>query len=427
MTSLSSLGLSPAGVLLLASAILLVFFQILLFVFSLRKNAGARLFALARVIPGIFILAVLLDGVYRIEYLPYPRAYSSLVLFFQSLPWPAVAAAEILSLSLSVFLLARERRVSRRPSAYAVKETVDLLPIGICVGEENGSVLLSNVKMNEFSALLSPGALSDAGALWRAAEESAGARGDRIVLTRFGAAVFEKSEIALGERRLIQILAEDQAEQARKMRELEEKKTRLRDLQIRLKAYQMQAEDLVIRQELLKARATIHSQLGGVLLIGKYYFEHPEKVDAGEWIDQLRRINNYLLTDAEEPENERDAVAAALKLAEAIGVEVAPEGPLPEEKAVRALFGQALEECAANTVKHAAGDRLSVSARIDGGFFTAEFTNNGRPPEKEIAPSGGLLSLARAAEGLGGEAALQSFPVFRLTLRLPLQNPRTGA
>ena len=68
---------------------------------------------------------------------------------------------------------------------------------------------------------------------------------------------------------------------------------------------------------------------------------------------------------------------------------------------------------AANAVKHAGGDEITVSFS-DGGFV---ITNNGEAPKKPIEESGGLLSLRRLVEEEGGEMSVTGDPVFSLTVR----------
>lgn len=80
---------------------------------------------------------------------------------------------------------------------------------------------------------------------------------------------------------------------------------------------------------------------------------------------------------------------------------------------------QAIEQCAANTVRHADGDTLSVTLTETSAHCTAAFRNNGNPPAHPVAETGGLLYLRRAAEEAGGTMTVRSEPVFLLTISLP--------
>lgn len=419
MSAVSEILFSPLGVWLRLAAMLLLMLQLclLLQVISQKRAAAVRLSYLLHALFGGALLTLLLDAAYRLEYLSYQRAYFPAARWIAALPWAAVAAAEAVSLLLcafcarSILLCAKQR-----PSAQSVKQTVDLLPAGICVAEEDGLILLSNLKMNACNLALTGSAYSGADALWQTALERGEAHdGKRLVRLPDGTALLlERHELRQDEQRLYQILAEDVTEQYRLTAELSENNARLSELQRRLKDYRQRQTELVIRQELLSARTTIHNQLGGALLTGVYHLEHPESADPETLRLLLQHINTFLLSEAEQPEGEEDSLDTALHTAAGFGVAVGLSGPLPEAGALRALLGQSIAECAANAVKHAGGSRLEVTLEENG--FSV--TNDGAPPEGEIAPTGGLRSLQLAAEQTGAALTLESSPAFRLTVRL---------
>ena len=93
-------------------------------------------------------------------------------------------------------------------------------------------------------------------------------------------------------------------------------------------------------------------------------------------------------------------------------------GRLPESADHRAILADAIRECAANTVKHARGDSLTVEISGGEGSQVIFITNSGEPPAAPIAESGGLLSLRRRIEEQGGRISVQSLPFFSLTIYL---------
>ena len=420
MRSLSDIAFTPLGISLSLAAVLLAAFQIALLRVALRQRRGrvSVLLAVLHLTAGLAFLTVLLDGRYRLDYLPSPREYLPLVTAFYSLPWPvtlALEAAEAAALGLAA---AQAYRFARRhPTLQSVKEAVDLLPAGVSVSDGAGEVLLSNRAMNRWSLILTGSPLTDAGPLRERVRELGKAKdGKWLVYLPEGTALqFEEQTLELNGREYLQLTAEDVTEKSRVTRALEEKNARLRELQYRMKAYKVRETELLTRQELLSARATVHNELGGALLTGKYHLEHPESTDPESLKRMLTQLDLWLLAEAEDPEPHRDALDSALALAERIGVRVLLTGPIPGEGPLRALLAQAVSECAANTIKHAAGDQITVALSERG--FTV--TNNGAAPEREIVPTGGLRSLQLAVEQAGGLLALQSLPVFRLTVRLP--------
>ena len=106
-------------------------------------------------------------------------------------------------------------------------------------------------------------------------------------------------------------------------------------------------------------------------------------------------------------------------MAGSIGVVPVLSGDPPGREEVRSLLAAAIRECAANTVKHAGGDRLFVEISKDGTGTCMTISNNGDPPKAPIAESGGLLSLRRSVEDAGGQMTVKSLPVFRLKLSFP--------
>ena len=114
-------------------------------------------------------------------------------------------------------------------------------------------------------------------------------------------------------------------------------------------------------------------------------------------------------------------------MARAIGVEVMITGRVPLQEPARSLLASAIQECAANAVKHAGGSALSVWIAKEAGGTRFALENDGAPPAGPIRETGGLASLRALMESKGGRMEVQSAPAFRLTITLPdpLQNSCT--
>lgn len=420
MSTVSEILLTPLGIGLRLCAMLLLLAQVYLLLRAWMQKRSLSVLALyaLHALLGLCLLTFLLDRAYTLDYLTYKRAFPAVVRWVGALPWAAVAGVEAVSVLLFVFSFRRIAAYAKsHPSTDSVKQTVDLLPTGICVAEQDGQILLSNLKMNACNRALTGSAYTDANTLWSAVQACAEEKDGKLLAHLQDGTVLQMNRDVLEQngRQLVQISAEDVTEQYRMTAELAEKNARLLDIQRRLREYQRQQTALVIREELLAARTTVHKQLGGALLTGQYHLEHPDSTDSETLILLLRQINSYLLSEAEEPETGEDPYAGALQAAAGFGVTVAVNGALPPAGKLRTILSQAVVECAANAVKHAGGDRLELTVQTDS--FT--ITNNGKPPSEEICPAGGLLSLKLTAEQVGGELTLQSAPVFSLTVTLP--------
>lgn len=182
-----------------------------------------------------------------------------------------------------------------------------------------------------------------------------------------------------------------------------------------------QALQEVLREEaLLQTRVRVHDELGELLLLCRQYLDHPDGTDGQELLERMRKTNQDLLNQMEENSAE-DELNTALIQAKGIGVSVRIEGTVPNDPRIRRILGHAVRECAANTVRHAVGDRLEVLLLQKDGQLRAELQNNGRAPDKPITEHGVLKSLRQMTEAFGGNMKIAYTPVFRVILDLPVR------
>ena len=301
-------------------------------------------------------------------------------------------------------------------TAQSIKEMMDLLPAGLAFADPEGTVVFSNLVMNDLSRQLTgrgmaslngfhdlpPGEetsveLPDHSAVWQLSSESLEVDGEPFT----------------------QLTATDITEQAAINRELAEKNAKLRDIHMRLDIYNKQADRIIIAQELLTARMMVHNEVGNVLLESRYYLADPASFDEELLLQALKNTNTYLLREYEEDDSARDPLADALDMAAAIGVDVSLLGRIPEKDPSRTILSAAINECAANAVKHAGGDRLSVEIRNQNAETIFILKSNGEEPRKAVRESGGLLSLRTLVENEGGTMQTDIIGGFQLTIHLP--------
>ena len=380
----------------------------------------------ARILPAVlhflllfFFLAVLLNYSYNFVLMDIPESVSSLEEKVLSVPWPLYAGLELISAVL-ILLNARAFRRYRKThlDANAIRHTVDLLPTGILIGDGDGAALLANLKMTELCRVLTGGMLNDAERLWSAVGKAAFREG--LVHTPGGETwQFARSMIALDGKDYLQITASDMTEKYRVTEDLTERSRHLKEVQEHIRSVAAKERSLAAAKEIMNARMTVHDRMGAVLLSGKYYLDHPENVKEDELLHMLEYGSGFLLGEAEQPGEEKDLLGEAVRMARRIGVETEIDGELPEDKAIRVLLAQAVEQCAANTARHAGGDRLTVRIMQNESGMTAEFSNNGAPPNGPIRETGGLASLRGAVESAGGIMTVKGEPRFLLTVSLP--------
>ena len=422
MNSLQSTVGMPLGYVLYFAALLLTAAQLAILLQLMQKKLGmARILAaLLHFLLCFFLLAFLLDYSYNAVVFATPEVLQVFELRFLALPWLLYAGLEMASAGV-VFLQVRVLRRYRetRLTPDTIRQTVDLLPTGLMVSEPDGTVLLANLSMTELCRKLTGELLSDAGRFWQYVESKSE---NGLIRTADGETwQFQKSLFTLDGKDYDQITAADMTEQYRVTEELSQKNLHLKEVQDRMKTVAAKERSLVADREIMQARMTVHDRMGAVLLSGKYYLDHPENVKEDELLRLLEFSNHFLLGEVEQPENKSDPMQEAILTAKRIGVAVEIFGEFPKGETAKRILAQAVDQCAANTARHAGGDLLSVAITESVEQITASFANNGRAPEGPVTETGGLAVLRQTVEDAGGSMTVQSEPVFLLTITIPKQ------
>ena len=385
-----------------------------------KRSGKSQLFSFAVSLLAFLLFVLLMDAGhaainYDGRYLPIERA-----LF--ALPWLIYALGELIVGGLLLCMeLDHLRYRKTHLTSDVIRRTVNFLPDGIAISDEGGTVRLSNLKMDILCRELTGEVLSDAKRFTdRLSDMRMDQNGQLLVAAKDGKVwLFEDEPLTMDEKEYRQLTARDVTERYRVIEELRDKNERLRDIQRRMRAVSDLSGDMFVAEEQAKARVALHNQLGQVLLMGKHYINHTESTDPKLVYLATRQMNRFLLGEAEEPRAEdQDELSEAIRMAKSIGVTVQINGEAPQETQIRGIIAQTITECAANTVKHAEGDALSVELMDNGKSVLLSITNNGRPPKGEIAESGGLLALRRKVEDAGGRMHIESDPVFVLTLQI---------
>ena len=367
----------------------------------------------------------LMNLLWTIDYNVERTGPAALVEAFGALPGVLVLlyeAATLLILALCFRELWRYGRT--HPSLDSVKQALDLLPVGIAIGREDGELAHFNQSMDRLVRQCSGRGVHDLSLLREACGEG---REARLSLPD-GSEVWQltRQPLTLEGEDYMQFTAEEITRQAAILGDLERKHQKLLGLRRRLELYNRQADRLVIAQELLSARMAVHSAVGNVLLEAQRYLRNPASFDEERLLQSLKYTNTVLLREYEQDDSHRDPLAEALEAAEILGVDVSVTGRFPEREPDRGILAAAIRECAANTVKHADGDRLTVELLEQGpGGRDRTFLlcSNGTPPEAPIRESGGLLSLRSLVERKGGtmraRGGRDAEAAFRLEITIP--------
>ncbi len=404
---------------ILTVCLILLTLQIALIIASFRNERNGKikiLYILHFVFDFALFYLPLLDICWDINYPSGAKVRPAVLKTFSSLPLAIMVLIEIL---LCIGLIAELWGVIRyrqnHPSFESVKETMDLLPAGIVFAKPDGPVVFSNLVMNDLSRALTGKELINL-----AAFQSAGENESQITLPDESSTwQLTSNTLNVDSNEYVQLTATNITEQAAITRQLEEKNAKLRDIHMRLDIYNKQAGKIIIAQELLSARMAVHNEVGNVLLECRHYLNEPESFNEEKLLQALKNTNTYLLREYEEDDTAKDALADALEMAEAIGVDVAITGMIPGEDPFRMILAAAVSECASNTVKHANGDQLMVNIQNTDVKISYILQSNGEAPELPVLETGGLKSLRRIVEKENGNMQTSASPDFTLTIRLP--------
>ncbi len=415
----------PGALLILMTALFLMIGQTVIFLLSFRERRSRRQVSVAalHLAAGFLFFVIVLDGFDAVNYPSIPRDSIQTGWFVYSLPWLVYALLEAFSAGFLIRQLREYRRYrTDTVTRSAIRQSIDLLPEGVMISAPDGTVRLANLKMSALCREVTGERLYDANRFWTYLTDAGTEQGGGLLVRtqKEEAWLFAKEDLAVDGTDYVRISAANVTERYRITEELREKNIRLQEIQRRMKEAADLSKEMFIKQEEAGARSALHNELGQVLLMGRHCIEHPESTDRAMVAVMTRQMNRFLLGESRTPEAETgDALTEALRMAGSIGVAAALSGDPPVSGEVRALLAAAIRECAANTVKHAGGDRLFVEISKDGTGTCMTISNNGDPPKAPIAESGGLLSLRRSVEDAGGQMTVKSLPVFRLKLSFP--------
>ena len=389
------------------------------FLMDKRRVAPVIIVLLNLLMTGVVIVVLMDCGHYM--HVTNTDAYKAFQTVMFEVPYQIYLMVELLScVALFAMIVEGAKYRTDNVTPDSIQQAIDALPDGISISSKDGIVRLSNLKINTLSRALTGKVLTNAELFWDTVIKNGKEQGGSYLVDLQDNEVwlFTKEDINIDGTDYDQITSMNVTERYKIIRELEEKHGHLQDIRRRMKEVSDLSGDMFIAQEEADARAALHNQLGQVLLMGRYFINHQDITDPKMVYAATRQMNQFLLGEAKEPyQGEEDSIVQAVSMAGSIGIKVVMNGPAPENNDVRKILSKAITECAANTIKHAEGNTVTIDMSADNGRTLISITNNGKPPKGEITESGGLLSLRRDVENLGGSVQIESEPEFNLIMR----------
>ena len=329
-----------------------------------------------------------------------------------------IADAIILSLLLVFFFV----KIRHSISAFSVKESADKLKTGICFSYENGMIKLINHKMDELSRIITGKEMTNALDFITSIRNRECQPGTEvlscdndIMIHLPDETVWRFSVKKIGD--MYEITAADTTDLYRVSEELKLSNNELKEMNERLLKYGENVDELTKSRERLETKYRIHADLGNALLATRLYLQNNDG-NADDIINIWRRNITALGVKYSE-ETEYDDIKGLIDAAKAVGIKVHISGDMPEKEYIKKLFTEATAEALTNAVKHADAKHFNISFTSDLFSFTASFSNDGKMANESFYEGGGLSSLRKKTERIGGRMTVETEPEFTLKLKVP--------
>ena len=339
----------------------------------------------------------------------------------KSLLFPIAVFLVILAIELVIFQdewKFRKNTITRS----SIKEGIDKISSGLCFYQKGGRVILANQRINTLCFQIAGRYLQNAQIFWdllRSGDPIPGVRriasGNQPVfqLTDGSVWTFSCKEVE----DVFQLSAAQTTQIHTVTEELKHKNIELEALNLRLRKYGKNVDELTRAKERLETKSRIHSELGQALLASRRYLINEgdcEHIPLEQWRSSIAMLRKEAeQRDAEKPLDMLQRIAAST------GITTQITGALPIAEDIQKFFVEAAAEALTNAISHAQAKTLYIDLKETEGALSASFRNDGIPPRGVIAEGGGLGSLRKKLEREGGTMTVSSCPVFVLTVVLP--------
>ena len=339
--------------------------------------------------------------------------------------WCITFAADFLMIWDIAGLCRLRRQALGRDS---IKQALDMLPSGICYFAPSGRVKLCNRQMDSLFHTISQGDLQTLAELQDALSDCDACSGvirlsweRQTYLFPDGKAWrYRQSEVKASDgATYTEAVFSDITELYDKNLELKAQIKRLNAISRELKWLSDNALILTREKEVLSAKTKLHDDMGAGLIAIRHILHHNRTEEEANAMDLFRQAVSAIKYDNAYPRG-RSELDRFLHDAEAIGIKANLSGDLPEQEELRHVMILAMRECLTNSVRHAGATTIHITAEKKGDSVSVKITNDGRSPETEVVPKGGLHNLYRHIIDFGGTMEIQSKPSFVLTVVLPV-------
>lgn len=313
---------------------------------------------------------------------------------------------------------------------WAVKEALDTLPSAVCYFTAAGNVKLCNTAMCDLIRKITQNDLQTLDELNEALDscnQNTGVirEGNLFLFPDGHAWQYSVDKVTAADGRIYtEAVLSDVTELYEKRQKLQRQSRELKKMYRELKILSANVLEMTREEEILNLKSRLHDQMNmGVAAIRQILRQNTTSEENAAAIAQFRRAIQVLQEENAYPQ---DDIAEFIRDAEVSGIRVEITGDFPEEKEVLHLLLPVLREACVNAARHADASVLYITAERKNNAMRLLLTNDGRQPQQEVIPRGGLVDLGRMLAEAGGKIEIQSQPQFLLTVTLPIGTEKEG-
>lgn len=313
---------------------------------------------------------------------------------------------------------------------WAVKEALDTLPSAVCYFTAAGNVKLCNTAMYDLIRKITQNDLQTLDELNEALDscnQNTGVirEGNLFLFPDGHAWQYSVDKVTAADGRIYtEAVLSDVTELYEKRQKLQRQSRELKKMYRELKILSANVLEMTREEEILNLKSRLHDQMNmGVAAIRQILRQNTTSEENAAAIAQFRRAIQVLQEENAYPQ---DDIAEFIRDAEVSGIRVEITGDFPEEKEVLHLLLPVLREACVNVARHADASVLYITAERKNNAVRLLLTNDGRQPQQEVIPRGGLVDLGRMLAEAGGKIEIQSQPQFLLTVTLPIGTEKEG-
>ncbi len=393
-----------------------------------------------------------------------------------ALPLPKSGFAVILACATVVAVVTTIRNVRfhrMHITPLSIQESFEKLTEGLCYYRAGGQCILVNGRMQQISRELMGHALLNgeefAEFVFTRNEEAH--TGKIITLQDGRVKEFSECKVIFEKEEATELVAADVTDLFEKTKRLQAENERLRAFQKSLLELHAAQMDTVRREEILKAKMSIHDEMNRLLLSTRNAMQSKDSSEKQKAVMAWKNNALLLCREAQSAASVKEAMSDLGVVAASLGITLdMQEAPHIVGENALGLFVLATREAMVNAVKHAdakeliihiaeatsqtegvgqetsaqteengkretptqieeGGNKESVNGNTDKvsnasdrnlrNFWIITYENDGKAPAGPVQETGGLANLRQKLGQAGGSMEVEAQPHFRLTVRFP--------